>query len=120
MGWNKNDTLIFQIPIKDSLSLYHLTAEVRSSDLYPYKDLYLVINNNFKSKDNFVSDTIQFILADSIGRRSEQGWSCLYQMKQSLYPVFVKDTGNYIVKINHIMRDQNLTGLHDIGIKLSK
>ena len=119
-SWEKSDTLHFDIPVNDSLMLLHISTEVRYSDQYPYKDFWVEIRKNFKGESVFEVDTLQFILADSIGRRSEQGWSCLYQIKHRMNPVFVRDTGMYAIKINHLMKDDSLIGIHDIGIKIDK
>ena len=119
-GWEKNDTILFNIPINDSLTLLYLNTEVRSSNLYPYRDLWLEIRHNFKGNDTLDIDTLQFVLADEEGKRADQSWSCFYQKSKPLNPIFLKDSGMYVVKINHIMYDNNIKGIHDIGLHISK
>ena len=119
-GWEKDDTIYFHIPIKDSLSLIQINTEIRSSDAYPYKELWLIVSHNFKNKEYWEIDTLQFILADDEGKRNEQSWSCFYPKSKALNPIFVKDTGNYVMKINHYMHDEHLIGIHNIGININK
>ena len=119
-GWEKNDTLQFNIPVNDSLVLLYLNTEVRSSNTYPYRDLWLEVRHNLKGSDTWQVDTLQFVLADEEGKRTDQSWSCFYQKSKHLNPIFVKDTGTYVVKINHAMYDNNIKGIHDIGILISK
>ena len=119
-GWEPNDTLIFTIPVADSLSLFYINTEIRNTDSYPYKDLWLTVSHNFKDKNQWEVDTIKFILADDEGKRHNQSWSYFYQKQKSIEPVLVRDSGSYCIKVNHLMQNTSIQGIKDIGIKISK
>ncbi len=69
-GWEKSDTLSFQIPITDSIpTTLRLFAEVRNRIEYPYHDLHLFISQNLQDSTVWRTDTIVFSLADSTGTR---------------------------------------------------
>ena len=119
-GWDVDDTLVYHIFLKEPQLLIYLETEVRSSNTYPYRDLWLELSHTLKDSTNWQVDTLQFTLADEEGTRKDQSWSCFYQKSRSLAPIFIKGTGNYVVKVKHIMRDKQLQGIHDIGIHIKK
>lgn len=119
-GWDVDDTLVYHIFLKEPQLLIYLETEVRSSNTYPYRDLWLELSHTLKDSTNWQVDTLQFTLADEEGTRKDQSWSCFYQKSKSLAPIFIKGTGNYVVKVKHIMRDKQLQGIHDIGIHIKK
>ena len=68
-GWEKSDTLSFQISITDSIpTTLRLFAEVRNRIEYPYHDLHLFISQNLQDSTVWRTDTIAFSLADSTGK----------------------------------------------------
>lgn len=109
-GWNKSDTLCFSLP--DSIYSPHYQYEVgiRHKDSYPYRDIWLTINQ----------DTIHLYLADSIGNWKGNG---IGEMRQVTYPIQLNTLqGDSIssFRITHIMQDNPIHGIHDIGIRIKK
>lgn len=120
--WNKSDTLIYNIPVTASKGIYRLQIEIRHTDNYKYKNLWLEMSNNLKDSTRFVKDSIQLKLADKSGRWYGDGIGGLYQF-DTLFTkrIIVSQTANnHSLRITHIMRDNSLPGIRDIGIRLDK
>ncbi len=119
-GWNKNDTLIFQIPITDSLpATLQLAAEVRNSTTYPYQNLFVIVSHNLQDSLTFQTDTLELVLADQEGNWKGSGWGSLLQSTLPLGKVNVQGAGNYILKMSHGMKDETLAGIRDAGLSLT-
>mgnify|MGYP003208900959 CR=1 FL=1 len=99
-GWKKSDTLFFNVPLKDSLANLRLSVGVRNSSNYPYQNLNILIHYNLE------------------GKWTGTGWGSLYQSALPLKDCFVKHPGNYTFKIVHEMKNEQLTGISDVGLKI--
>lgn len=119
-GWNKSDTLLFQIPITDSITTFRLFAEVRNRSDYPYRNLHLFINQNLLDSTVWSTDTVTINIADSTGRWEGNGWGSIYQSETFIKSVRTLHPGNFTLKIGHGMKDENLIGINDIGIRIEK
>lgn len=117
-GWEKSDTLFFHIPISDSLRDLHLSVEVRNESNYPYQDLYLFVSHNLQDSITWSVDTVMLTLANKEGKWLGTGWGSLYQSATPMKSVVTKHPGNYTFKVTHGMKDNNLQGINDIGIKI--
>lgn len=108
MGWYRNDTLIFSL---DSAithdKAYELQLGIRHKDSYPYRDLWLTVNQ----------DTVHFYLADSIGHWLGSGIGELRQLT-NLIPFKPKQDTIKEIRIVHIMQDNPLTGIQNLGISI--
>lgn len=119
-GWNKQDTLFFQVPLQDSLTVLHLTAGVRNESNYPYQNLYLFISHNLEDSTQWETDTLEFRLTDKEGRWKGTGWGSLYQSTLPMKDAGLRRAGNYTIKVVHGMKDETLKGISDVGIKIDK
>ena len=105
-GWGKSDTLSFLIPVTDSIPpTLRLFAEVRNRTDYPYHNLHLFISQN---------------LADSTGRWIGNGWGSIYQSAVFIKSVRPLYPANYTFKIMNGMKDEKLSGINDIGIRIER
>lgn len=109
-GWEKNDTLLFTLPQKLVNHSYQYAIGIRHDDSYKYRDLWLEINQ----------DTIHVYLADITGDWTGKGFG---NRKQLTLPIQLKPFSQDSIqefRIHHIMQDNPLTGIHDIGIQIKK
>ena len=113
-GWDKDSLLTFTYEIEDTLSSYDIILYLRHTNSYPYQNIWLFVEDEGK-------DTIEFYLADQRGRWLGNGYSDVCEM-----PVLYKQerrydhAGQYDFLITHGMRDEILTGVSDVGIKIIK
>ncbi|WP_291529078.1 gliding motility lipoprotein GldH [Bacteroides sp. UBA939] len=117
-GWRKQDTLFFKIMASDSVALYSISVEVRNRNIYPYQNLPLLISCDSPEAQNAKKDTLQLTLADSGGVWLGDGWGDLYQSSFSTGYIRIGKAGEYRFKITHLLPDDKLPGINDIGIKL--
>lgn len=120
-GWNKNDTLYYNvIPITYSEALQTF-IEIRNNNHYPYSNLYLFIHHNLPDTSLFFTDTIECILADEQGKWKGEGLGTLYQSSVTWKDFHVKDSNmNYQIKITHGMTNNVVKGIVDVGIHMKK
>lgn len=119
-GWGKSDTLFFDVPLSDSLTNLHLYAEVRNRSDYNYQDLYLFISQNLEDSTSWKTDTLEFILAGKDGKWNGTGWGSLFQSALPIGYTATRHSGKYTFKVVHGMKDDILTGINDIGIRIEK
>lgn len=118
-GWKKSDTLFFNVPIKDSLALLQLSAEIRNESNYAYRNIYLTVSHNLENSTVWKTDTLLLILADKEGKWNGTGWGSLFQSTLPIGSAIVRHPGNYTFKITHGMQDELLKGINDVGVKIT-
>lgn len=120
--WTKYDTLVFKI---DSASIetninYDITIELANNFDYPYRNVWLYIYDNINDS-TFTNYPQQYMLADEFGKWYGSGFGALYQMSLSYRSTMqFKEKRNYCIKLIHGMRDEPLSGIERIGIKVKK
>ncbi|MGI6220166.1 MAG: gliding motility lipoprotein GldH [Bacteroidaceae bacterium] len=122
-GWAAGDTLLFEIPVRDSVPDYVFYAEVRHSVRYPFRELFLAIDWTYRSAagDSPVRhEIVRYPLADERGQWLGTGWGSL---RVSAFPLrtlrFVR-RGTLRCKVYHLMNGQPLQGIEDVGLRLAK
>lgn len=119
-GWTKGDTLLFNVPLTDSLTRLKLFVEVRNESEYLYQDLYMVISHNLKDSTQWRTDTLKFIVADKEGKWRGTGWGSLFLSTLPLGECINRHPGDYTIKVAHGMKDEQLIGISDVGIRIEK
>ncbi|MDD5619706.1 MAG: gliding motility lipoprotein GldH [Proteiniphilum sp.] len=119
-NWYRDSTLLFPV---DSLSLassqpVYLSLEITTSNGYPYRDLWLLVEQNL-TDTLFLADTLRVVVADESGRRKGSSAGGLYQLThpwQQLLPVDLNQ--GYVIRIRHMMLDDPLPGIERAGVKI--
>lgn len=144
-GWSKQDTLTYVLPDSLKDGHYQLEVNIRHTEAYPYRDIWLemaferrkpqqTLSTTDSLKDStetneqeniptdtmiWVKDTLHFYLADEQGRWLKGGTiGSLYQFSSQARPFFLDDKDGKTFRMVHIMKDNPLRGIHDIGIRL--
>lgn len=118
-GWKSTDTLSFDFEVKDSTKVYDFWLSVRNDISYQYSNLFLFVYTEFPNGKSSL-DTVNYILAYPSGKwigevsGSLAETSLIY--KHSPVPV----SGKYRMNIIQAMRDEELIGIKDIGLKLTE
>lgn len=110
-GWHKNDTLVYTLDstLKGNASLTYQIG-IRHKDSYPYRDLWVKINE----------DTLHLYLTDSIGRWKGKGIGELRQLEIPFSKHMEAEDSLVEFRIIHLMKDNPLSGISDIGIAIHK
>ena len=108
-GWKNTDTLTYRLntPLPENQA-YGFQIGIRHQDTYHYRDLWLTVNQ----------DTVHLYLADSTGNWLGNG---IGELRQAVFPISYSPQCDSIreIRITHIMQDNPLSGIHDIGIRIS-
>jgi len=124
-GWEKNDTLTFDIPPLAMAGYYQEQLGLRITGAYPFMGLTLIVEQtiypNERDKYDKIEkiDTIQCDLIDNNGVTKGQGISSYqYNFPVNVYRMNANDSVH--VTIRHDMKREILPGISDIGIKMNR
>lgn len=118
-GWDKCDTLTFDIKPISYSDDYQLTLGLRTNNFYPFKSITLIAEQKVFPSGKSFADTIECKLYDDEGRMLGNGISnhqYLFNVKNRKY-----NKGDSIhISIRHDMKREILTGISSVGIELNK
>lgn len=115
--WEKEEEYYFTFTIPDTSIPYEVTLDIRNNNLYPYQNLWL-FRQEEQPSGQIRRDTMECMLADDYGKWYGKGIS-LYQMSFPLHTrYFFPDTGTYTFSFRQGMRNDNLPGIQEIGLRI--
>ncbi len=125
--WKQDQVLQFDIPMKDSLSVYNLYINLRNTNEYPFSNLFLITQMTFPDNTKVV-DTLEYEMTDPNGRFLGSGFSDIKEnklfykekvrfAKPGLYRFFIKQA---MRKRNSVTPVDPLIGVSDVGISIEK
>lgn len=115
-GWQKQDTLEYILPSYLAGKSYQMEIGLRHTENYAYQDIWLKVLHPLSPQIH--PDTLHLKLADQWGNWQGKGTSGnLYQYTNN--QVIHLSSADSLLQIVHIMRDNPLKGISDVGIKLS-
>ena len=117
--WPKKAEQKFDFVIADAEAPKNIIFVVRNNNQYPYSNIRFIVN--FKNPDSKTAevDTLNYILAKPNGEWLGTGFG---ETKETLFQYrtnykFPKK-GTYEVGVMQAMRNDNLPGIEDLGIKV--
>ncbi len=122
-GWLKKDTLFFLLPADLQAGDYEAEIGIRNENAYRYRDIWLTVSQNIEDTLLYKTDTLHFYLADKSGK-----W-CDGNNTGNLHQYVFNSGKTYNIahgaekcyfKVTHIMSDNPLKGITDLGIRLVK
>ncbi|MCG8582305.1 MAG: gliding motility lipoprotein GldH [Bacteroidales bacterium] len=119
-GWNIDSMAVFKVDIQTSEQPYNVLLNVRNYSNYPNSNLWLFIDV-ISPSGKAIQDKVDCVLADETGRWLGSGWGNLYHV-QIPYQIGVKfaETGQYTFRIVQGMRDEDIKGIHNIGLRIEE
>lgn len=121
-GWAKSDTLVYALPASVPAGSYEVEIGIRYQESYPYRDIWLGVSHNTLDTLTYVTDTLQLFLADEVGNKTGNGPGGLYQCDlpyKTSFPIRLEGNARTF-RIVHIMTDEPLIGISDVGIRLRR
>lgn len=117
--WYKDDLAKFEVSINDTIQLYDFYLNVRNTTDYRYSNMYVFMYTEFPN-GNLSKDTIECVLADIEGKWLGKGWGAVKEnsillSKDMRFPL----KGNYEFRIQQAMRNDTLSGVSNIGIRVA-
>ncbi len=126
-SWNRKDIKKFSINQEDTVGLYNMYIQLRSTNDYPYSNIFLIVKST-NPKGKIMIDTLQYEMADANGNMLGDGFTDIKESKlwfKDHYKFPMK--GTYLFEIEHAIRsaekikaEEKLDGITDVGLKLEK
>lgn len=118
--WKAENQAYFDVDIQDTLSLYNVRINLRNTEEYRFSNIYLFVTINFPNGKKSM-DTLDYYLADKTGKWYGSGLGDLYDndfpmINKMAFPL----KGTYRIEIVHAMRDEDLEGIANVGLKVAK
>lgn len=118
--WNEYNKLVFEVPVEDTLNTYDFYLNLRHSVDYRYANIYFFIRSEFPGGRKAV-DTLDCILADKQGKWYGKGLSDVKDNQILLRRgLRFPEKGTYTFTIEQAMREKDLKGIKDVGIRIIK
>ena len=117
-SWNWNESKTFTFTITDATYAYNIVCGLRITGSYNYSNiwlLYTIEGEGFSKKQQF-----QIPLSDNTGKWLGTGMSNLISYDYLFLQNVQFKPGKYTIRINQNMRDEKLTSVSDIGLKIYK
>lgn len=119
MGWEKNDTLTFNIPQLYADGEYEEQVGLRMTNTFPFTSISLIVEQHVYPRNKIVTDTIKCPITDQRGNFLGNGVSA-YQYMFPLKTITLSKGDSIHVSIRHNMKREILPGVSDVGIKIDK
>lgn len=119
-SWNVNDKFETTFDISDTINNYNFFLTLRNTDDYSYQNLFVFLKTTFPNGKTKL-DTINCPLANIQGKWLGKGFGGIYDnrilyMARKRFPL----NGNYKIRVEQAMRDKELLGILDVGIRIEK
>jgi gliding motility-associated lipoprotein GldH len=119
-GWKSTEPVEFDVLINDTIALHNYYINIRHTTDYKYSNIYFFVDTWFPEGSK-TCDTIQVVLADATGKWYGKGFGKIKDAKVLIksgvaFPV----KGSYRFSIEQGMREFELKGIEDIGIRIEK
>lgn len=120
-SWQKTDSLVFNLPPDVPAGTCRMEVGIRHTGTYPYRDIWLSVTQIDGDSLPPHTDTLHIYLADEKGQWSHEG--AIGGLYQAAYvydkPVVLKaDSIGRQFRVTHLMRQNPLPGVSDVGIRL--
>ena len=117
--WNKKAEQQFDFEVKDAQNPKNIIFVVRNNSEYPYSNIRFIVNFTEVKSKKVQTDTLNYILAKPNGEWIGSGFG---DTKETLFQYHLNyrfpANGSYRVGIIQAMRNDNLPGIEDIGVKI--
>lgn len=118
--WSKDSLMIFEVPVADTVQQYNMYFNIRNNIDYKYSNLWLFVEIE-QPDGKSISDKFEIALADPSGKWLGKGFSGL-KTREAIYRrnIFFPVSGDYKIKVRQGMREDNLGGISDVGLRIEK
>lgn len=118
-GWEKNEPLVFDVDSLATEGTYSLTLGMRIANVYPFKNLHMVVEQTVYPEHLVITDTVTCNVADRRGTMLGHGVS-LYQYDLPIRKRTYHAGDSLHVKVRHNMKREILPGIADVGITIKR
>ena len=118
-SWPKKAEQKFDFVIADAEAPKNIIFVVRNNNDYPYSNIRMIVNFQDGQTKKKSTDTLNYIMAEPNGNWIGKGFGDTKEIHFQ-YKVDYKfpANGDYSIGIIQAMRNDNLPGIEDIGVKI--
>ena len=116
-GWEKNDTLSFDIRPVSGTDTYYMWLGLRTSEDYPFTAVTLIVEQHIYPKDTIVNDTVKCQITDRHANASGSAVN-FHQYRFPVNSLQLQDGDSIHIRVRHDMKREILPGISDVGISL--
>ena len=117
-GWEKTDTIKFEIgPVREA-GTYHETLEFRTDELFPFLGIHITVEQTIKPRGIMLRHSQMCELMNQDGSQKGSGIS-FYQSLFPLDDIELQQGDTLCISVFHNMKREILPGISDIGMRLS-
>ncbi len=118
-GWEKIDTLKFDIPPLAERGLYATSMGLRINNAFPFISMTLIVEQTILPANKTVTDTVTCEFMDKDGKVKGKGVG-YYQYHLPVSVMALNKNDSLHITVRHNMKREILPGVSDIGIELEK
>lgn len=119
MGWEKVDTLKFEVPKFSQRGRYSTNLGLRIDNHYPFMSLTLIVEQTVYPGARTHVDTLHCSLVDEKGGMKGQGVGS-YQYHFRVSEMNLKANDSLHICVRHDMKREIMPGISDVGIEISR
>lgn len=117
-GWEKTDTLIYNVPSVEATDIYQLALGLRITNKFPFTALTMIVEQQFLPADTVVRDTLNCKLVDAKGNYDGGGIN-YYQYRFPISDMALQKGDSIHIRVRHDMKREVLEGVCEVGITLT-
>lgn len=118
--WKSSDIIKFSVNIPDTIQVYNFFINIRNSSDYKYSNIFLFLKTFYPNR-MFSVDTVECTLADDSGKwLGRQRGKLIDNRILFRQGVRFRQTGTYCFEFEQAMREPELSGIEDVGIRIEK
>lgn len=115
--WDRRDVKVFKLPVPEKDETLQLSVGMRTTEELEYTRL-TVLATLFEEGKAIEKDTIEFCLFNENGASTGTGFPYIENTKEANHPITLKKGKKYKIKLTHIMRNNPVGNIFDVGISL--
>lgn len=117
--WDSQSDIIFPIDSLATGGCYRLSVSLRTTNMVPLQKIYITAEQDYSMPSLHRKDTVMVQLTDEAGNIQGQGINHYTYTAPVKATVHLHKGQNGQIRLTHIMRRTQLSGITDIGITLT-
>jgi gliding motility-associated lipoprotein GldH len=122
MEWQQANICSGSFNVTDTINIYNFYITLRHTDAYSYNNIWLNVGTKAPNDSAFTYQKINMPLGNDAVGWYGNGMNDIWETQHKLnpFPSTFKKTGVYNFSIEHIMRDNPLPHVLNVGFKVQK
>jgi len=116
--WDSKFKPSYTVDISDTSALYNLYVNIRHAEIYPFQNIWLLIETKFPDSTN-ASKRIEIMLANDEGKWFGEGLGDIWDYRSMIQEqAYFNKPGTYVFTLEQNMRQDPLPGIMSVGIRI--